>query len=87
MDQQLRSQLEFLQGQVVGLQAALRGLILAHPDPARAAGVVAHLLEEAQAKGLASPSATEHMLLGLETSPSRLVPTDGQIGRACEIGP
>lgn len=87
MDQQLRAQLEFLQGQVVGLQAALRGLILAHPDPGHAAGVVGRLLEEAQARGLASPSATEHMLLGLESSPSRLVPTEGQIERACDIEP
>jgi hypothetical protein len=85
LDHQLRAQVEYLEGQVVALQAAVRGLILASADPARAAAIVAHLLEEMQARGLASPSATDHLLRGLESSPPRLVPTDGQIEQALDL--
>jgi len=86
VEEQLRVQMEYLQGLVAGLQAAVRGLILAHPDPSHAAAVVGLLLEETHAHGLASPSATDTMLHGLEMSPSRLVPTDDQLERSCQLG-
>lgn len=84
-DVALRRQLEYVQGQVAALQAAVRGLILAHPCPTVAVGVVNQLLEATQASGLASPSTTDGMLLGLAGSPARIVPTAQQLLRATEL--
>jgi hypothetical protein len=83
-----QARLEYLQGQITALQAAVRGLIYAHPDPQAAAQIVEQLLEETQASGLASASATEATLLGLDRSPARLLPTAEQLDRArTDLGP
>lgn len=80
----LQARLEYLQGQVTALQAAVRGLIYAHPDPKAAARMVNQLLEETQASGLASESATDATLLGLERSPARILPTEEQLDRSIQ---
>lgn len=80
--QMMQAQLEYLQGQVTALQAAVRGLICAQADPEAAMRVVGLQLEETQANGLASRSASEASLLGLDSSPDRLLPTKRQRQRA-----
>ena len=81
-NEMMLAQLEYLQGQVTALQAAIRGLICVHPHPADAVQVVERMLEETQANGLASGSASEASLLGLDRSPHRLLPTAAQMRRA-----
>ena len=80
--QMMQAQREYLQGQVTALQAAVRGLICAQADPEAAMRMVSRQLEETQANGLASRSASEASLLGLDSSPDRLLPTKRQRQRA-----
>jgi hypothetical protein len=70
----LKARSEYLQGQVTGLQTAVRGLISVHPEPNEAASFVKALLEQAQVDGLGSEWATDAMLIGLEQSPKRILP-------------
>lgn len=82
---QLQSRLDYLQGQVMALQAAVRGLIYTHPEPHAATRIIDQLLEEAQANGLASEAATDEALLGLARSCARLLPTTDQMHRARRV--
>lgn len=82
----LQAKLEYLQGQVTGLQAAVRGLVCAHPEPALAGRIVQLALEETHANALASASATDVALLGLERSPSQLLPNRAQVATAAHVG-
>lgn len=82
---QLQTRLDYLQGQVMALQAAVRGLIYTHPEPHAATRIIDQLLEEAQANGLASDAATDAALLGLARSAARLLPTSGQMQRARQV--
>jgi len=75
-------QIEYLSGLVAGLQAAVRGLIASHPAPEHAIRQVALCVEDAMAAGLASGSTSEHQLLGVERTLSRLLPTEVQIDPA-----
>ena len=70
----LKARLEYLQGQVVGLQSAVRALICVHSGPKLAASHVIDILERAQADGLGSEWTTDAMLIGLEQTPKKILP-------------
>lgn len=76
------AQLDLLHGMVLGLQAAVRGLIATHPDPERAIEHVHLCLEDMQASGLASAGASDVVLHGLARSEGFVLPTQLQLDRA-----
>ncbi|MEX3690796.1 hypothetical protein AB3X91_11875 [Paraburkholderia sp. BR14263] len=55
------SRIDFLEGQLIGTQAALRALILASPDPAASAACVARNVERLSAIGLHSQNSDEYL--------------------------
>ena len=82
MHQEISDRLAYLDGLVIGLQAAVRGLIVSHPDPEAAIRQVNLCIEDMNASSLAASSTTEADLLGLEHSLGRVLPTQMQIDRA-----
>lgn len=61
-------QLELLNGNLLGTQAAIRALINLQPDPHHAAAAVALELELCLAKGLASEHSNDWLLRGVESA-------------------
>lgn len=79
---ELENRLAYLQGQVLGLQAAVRALICSHHDPDAALAQIGLCHEDMIASGLASNTTTDALLLGLTKSPNFLQPTAEQLDRA-----
>jgi len=78
----LQRQIEYLNGLVIGLQAAVRGLITSHPSPEHAIEQVGLCIEDMLASGLASEHVSEIQLLGVNRTPPYLLPTQAQLDRA-----
>jgi len=80
--QDLDDRLDFMHGLILGLQAAVRGLIASHPNPDAAIEQVHLCLEDMHAAGLASTATTDKVLHGLGQTTGYVLPTQAQIERA-----
>ncbi|MEX3691857.1 hypothetical protein AB3X91_08945 [Paraburkholderia sp. BR14263] len=67
------TKIDFLEGQLIGTQAALRAFIIASPDPAGAAACVSRDIEKLSAIGLHSLSSDE-FLRGIGWATSCILP-------------
>lgn len=72
---------EYLAGQLLGTQAAIRALILLHPDPTSASRFVAQEMERWIAHGLASTATNDWQLQGIAAAKKALIPSAEDLGR------
>lgn len=80
----MHGQIEYLSGQVLATQAALRAIILLTPEPALAAKHVAEHLERWLSVGLANANTTEPMLQGIERARDAILPSAADLARLFE---
>lgn len=73
---------EYLAGQLLGTQAAIRALILLHPDPISASSFVVQEMERWIAHGLASTSTNDWQLQGIAAATKAMVPSAEDLARA-----
>ncbi len=72
---------EYLAGQLLGTQIAIRALILMHTDPTAASRFVAQEMERWIAKALASAHTSDWQLQGIAAAKNALMPSETDIGR------
>lgn len=73
---------EYVAGQLLGTQAAIRALILLHPDPTSASRFVAQELERWIAHGLASTATNDWQLQGISAATKAVIPSEQDLRRA-----
>lgn len=66
---------EYIAGQLLGTQAAIRALILLHPDPTAASHFVAQEMERWIAHGLASAETNDWQLQGIAAAKKAVIPS------------
>lgn len=72
---------EYLAGQLLGTQIAIRALILMHPDPTAASRFVAQEMERWIAKALASAHTNDWQLQGISAATKAMIPSEEDLVR------